>query len=218
MIVAAHQPLHLPWLGFFQKVAACDVFVIMDDLQFTQRDFQNRNRVKANNGPTWLTVPLVHGHRDDLICGKRIANGCPSRHSWQTRTWRTLTTHYGPSEYFGRYAPDLQSVYTRRWDKLLDLNLHLLSLMLGWLEIPTKMVLSASLGLHGRLTDRIVDLCLRLGASTYLSGSGGAVEYLEEGKFLAAGIDVIWQEFNHPTYEKRYPSIGFLPNLSGLED
>jgi len=217
MIVAAHQPLYLPWLGFFDKVAKCDRFVLMDDLQFTSQNYQNRNRVKVNNGTTWLTVPLVHRRRDERICDKEIMNRSSRRHHWQRRSWRTLTIHYGKARYFDHYAEALEQAYTRQWTRLLDLDTHLLTLMLGWLGIKTDIILASTLGLRGQRSDRILDMCTRLSATTYLSGAGGSREYLDVEKFNQAGIGISWQQFNHPTYPQRYPEIGFLRYLSALD-
>jgi WbqC-like protein family len=77
VIVAAHQPHFLPWIGYLAKVAACDLFVVMDDLQYEAQNFQNRNRVKINHGALWLTVPLVRGAQQERICDKRIDNRAP---------------------------------------------------------------------------------------------------------------------------------------------
>ena len=74
MIVAAHQPHYLPWLGYLDKLAKADLFVVMDDLQYEAQNFQNRNRVKLNHGAAWLTVPLERGAQTDRICDKRIDN------------------------------------------------------------------------------------------------------------------------------------------------
>src|SRR4051812_47529501 len=88
MIFAAHQPGYLPWLGYFHKLACCDVFVLSDQLQFSNNFFQHRNRVKIDRGAVWLTVPLVNGPIEERICDKRIANGGgdgPAR--WQKQAW-----------------------------------------------------------------------------------------------------------------------------------
>ena len=81
MILAAHQPAYLPWLGYLDKMAKADVFVVMDDLQYETQNYQNRQRVKINCGATWLTVPLKRGAQTDTILDKRIDNGasglCP---------------------------------------------------------------------------------------------------------------------------------------------
>ncbi|MBV8758449.1 MAG: WbqC family protein, partial [Deltaproteobacteria bacterium] len=90
MIVAAHQPAYLPWLGYLDKMAKADVFVVMDDLQYEAQNFQNRNRIKLNNGAAWLTVPLEKGPQSQRICDKSISNaGSPKEH-WQRRSWETL--------------------------------------------------------------------------------------------------------------------------------
>src|SRR6185312_7870375 len=126
VIVAAHQPHYLPWLGYLAKVAAADLFVVMDDLQYEAQNFQNRNRMKLNHGPQWLTVPLERGPQDERIIDKRIVNrGSPKEH-WQRKTWHTLSIHYGSAPFWKLYEPDLEDVYTRPWERLVDLQLHLL--------------------------------------------------------------------------------------------
>jgi hypothetical protein len=217
MIVAAHQPSYLPWLGYLDKLAKSDVFVVMDDLQYEPQNFQNRNRVKLNHGPAWLTVPVERGHQTDRICDKRIRNdGNPKEH-WQRRTWLTLRTHYGRAPHFGRYAEALEDVYTRRWDRLVELDLHVLELARGWFGIDQPILRGSTLGLSGERTDRIIDLCRKVGARVYLSGAGASTEYLDVDAMRRAGIAVMWQRFAHPTYPQRYPTLGFMPHLAFLD-
>jgi hypothetical protein len=217
LTVAAHQPAYLPWLGYFHKIAACDLFVVMDDLQFESQNFQNRNRVKVNNGVAWLTAPLKSGSRGQEIRAKQICDDQGGRENWRRRTWLTLKTHYGRAPYFDVYADELESVFNRVWTSLLDLDLHLMQLMMKWLGIERPMVLASELGLSGRKTGRIVELCRKVGADFYLSGCGGSVDYLEAQQFAEAGIGLAWQDFRHPVYPQRYPSLGFVPNLSALD-
>ncbi|HEU0036261.1 MAG TPA: WbqC family protein [Kofleriaceae bacterium] len=218
MIVAAHQPSYLPWLGYLDKLAKADVFVVMDDLQYEAQNFQNRNRIKVNHGPHWLTVPLLRGSQSDRVLDKRIDNtGFGGRHHWQSRTWRTLVTHYGRAPYFTRYAPELEDVYRRRWDALVELDLHLLDLARTWLGITRPIVRASSLGLRGAKTARIIDLCTRLHASVYLSGRGGSIGYLDVEALSRAGISTVWQQFQHPVYPQRYPGVGFVSHLAFLD-
>jgi hypothetical protein len=215
MIVAAHQPHYLPWLGYLDKVAKVDRFVVMDDLQYEEQNFQNRQRLKLNDGPHWISVPLVHGAQNDRIVDKRIDNtGFGSRHHWQRRTWRTLEVHYGCTKHFAHYAPSLEAIYTRRWDYLIDLQLHVLTLACAWLDIATPIVRASTLGLTGQKTDRIYDFCSKLGAKIYLSGGGGSTGYLDVEALAARGVTVMWQQFAHPTYPQRYGEfvshLGFL--------
>ncbi len=218
MIVAAHQPHFLPWLGYLDKVAKSDVFVVMDDLQYETQNFQNRNRVKINHGTAWLTVPLVAGAQSDRILDKRIDNtGFGGRHHWQHRAWRTLEVHYGRAAHFGTYAAELRSLCTRRWDSLLELDLHVLDLARGWFGITGPIVRASSLSLRGAKTERILDLCSKLNARVYLSGKGGSASYLDTQLLARSGVTTMWQSFPHPTYAQRYARSGFVSHLAFLD-
>jgi WbqC-like protein family len=218
MIVAAHQPHYLPWLGYLDKLARADVFVVMDDLQYEAQNFQNRQRMKLADGAHWLTVPLVAGALTERICDRRIDNaGRGGRHHWQIRTWRTLVVHYGRAPHFARYADALEDVFVRRWSYLLELDLHLLELARNWFGITRPIVRASSLGLRGAKTARIIDFCAKLGANGYLSGRGGSAGYLDEGALARAGVSTVWQQFRHPIYPQRYPHVGFVSHLGFLD-
>lgn len=218
MIVAAHQPAYLPWLGYLDKLAKADVFVVMDDLQYEGQNFQNRNRVKLDRGPHWLTVPLYRGAQTDRVMDKRIDNtGRGGRHHWQRRTWRTLEVHYVRSPHFARYAPALEDTFRQRWDSLVELDLHMLDLARQWFGITRPIVRASSLGLSGAKTDRIRSLCEAVGAHAYLSGRGGSTGYLDTDALARAGITTLWQHFTHPIYPQRYPGIGFVSHLGFLD-
>jgi hypothetical protein len=217
VILAAHQPSYLPWLGYLAKMAAADVFVVMDDLQYEAQNFQNRNRVKLNNGAGWLTVPLERGAQTDRILDKRIQNGGSPRQHWQRRTWRTLQIHYGQAPHFARYAEELEEVYRRPWQRLVDLDVHILGLARRWFGLSRPVLFSSSLALEGEKTARIIDLCRKVGARVYLSGRGGSTDYLDVAALRRAGITVVWQRFEHPVYPQRYPGLGFVPNLAFLD-
>jgi hypothetical protein len=217
MIVAAHQPHYLPWLGYLDKLAKADLFVVMDDLQYEAQNFQNRQRVKINHGASWLTVPLAHGSQADRICDKRIDNSGSPRQHWQRRHWATLETHYGRAPFFRHYADELRDVYTRPWTSLVELDLHMLELARYWLDLSVPIVRSSSLGLTGQKTDRLIDLCKKVGARAYLSGGGGSTSYLDVEQMGRAGIGVIWQHFVHPRHPQRYGELGFAPRLGFLD-
>jgi hypothetical protein len=217
VIVAAHQPHYLPWLGYLDKIAHADLFVVMDDLQFEAQNYQNRQRIKLCAGPAWLTVPVHRGSQHDRICDKAILSSANPRHHWAHRHWETLRNNYGPAPYFRDYADELHDVYTRRWENLIDLDRHMLMLALRWLDIRTPIVSSSQLMLGGAKTDRLIDMCTKLRASTYLTGSGGSADYLDADKLAQAGISVAWQKFQHPTYPQRHPRAGFCSHLGFLD-
>lgn len=217
MIVAAHQPHYLPWLGYIHKMAQADLFIVMDDLQYEKDNFQNRNRIKVNNSSAWITVPLERGSQTDRICDKLIMNGGSDREHWQRRTWRSLQIHYGKAPHFARYAGELEELLTRPWTRLVDVTLHILELVRGWFGISRPMLLSSSLQLEGQKTDRIIDFCRKVGADVYLSGRGGSTGYLDVDALRQAGVAVAWQSFQHPVYPQRYPALGFMPRMCFLD-
>jgi len=217
MIVAAHQPSYLPWLGYFDKLAKADLFVIMDHLQFEAQNFQNRNRIKLNTGPAWVTVPVERGSQTDTILDKKIQNTSSPKEHWQRRTWLTLENNYRRAPYFEMYADELKDVYTRPWDKLIDLDMHMLQLACKWLGIHRPIIRSSTLDLEGQKTDMLIDLCRKVNADAYLTGSGGSQDYLDAERMGRHGLGVHWQQFEHPTYPQRYAHLGFVPNLGFLD-
>lgn len=217
MIVAAHQPHYVPWLGYLDKLAKADLFVVMDDLAFVPRNFHNRQHLKLAGGTGWLTVPIVHRRKRDAIMDKQIAGSSSPKHHWQHQHFRTLVTHYGGARHFADYADELRDVYTRPWTSLIALDLHMLALARRWLGIRTPIVRSSQLGLTGTKTDRLIDLCKRVGARCYLTGVGGSTQYLDVEAMGRAGIGIVWQHFEHPEYAQRYPTVGFVPRLGFLD-
>jgi hypothetical protein len=216
MIVAAHQPHYMPWLGYLDKLAKADLFVVMDDLQFEAQNFQNRQRVRLPSAASWLTVPVEHGAQTDRILDKRIELSSNPRQDWRYRHWTTLETNYRRAAHWSRYADELRATYEREWTSLVDLDLHMLELARRWLDIRTPIVLASQLQLAGTKTDRLVDMCQRVGARCYLTGSGGSQSYLDVEKLGRAGIGVIWQAFEHPVYAQRYER-GFDSHLGFVD-
>jgi hypothetical protein len=217
MIVAAHQPAYLPWLGYLDKMAKADLFVIMDDLPFEPRNFHHRNRIKHESGAAWLTVPVLPGATEQQrLADVLVDNGAPLDHHWQVRTWRTLVASYRRAPYFPRYVDDLRFVYTQPWRKLVDLQMYLIDLGRRWLRIRTPVIRASTLELAGDdLTDRLIDLCRKTGARAYLSGSGNATRTLDAERMGRAGLGVIWQCFDHPQYTQPYGD--FVPQLAFLD-
>ncbi len=213
MIVAVHQPAYLPWLGYLDKMAKADVFVVMDDLPFDPHDFQHRNRLKLADGAAWLTVPLEPGRGVQRINEKTIDNA----YDWQLETWRAIEMHYQHAPHFLPYADELFEVFTRPWVNLVDLDMHMLGLARRWFGITTPLLRSSKIGLHGTMTDRLIQLCDKLGARAYLSGTGLSLKYLDAERMGRTGLGVIWQHFDHPMYPQRYPELGFISRLGFLD-
>jgi hypothetical protein len=212
MIVAGHQPNYLPWLGFFDKVRRSDVFIIEDNVQFERQGFTNRNRILTADGVRWLTVPIKHASKPLLIREVHIANeGEPS---WGRKHWLTLKHSYCKTPYWNDYADFFKETYEREWDLLIDLNMHLIRCIMGFLEINKPLVMSSSLAARGRKTELIIAQCKELGADVQLAGNG-CKEYIEQNLFERQGIKLVFQDFVHPVYPQARSM--FSPNLSVVD-
>ena len=205
--MAGHQPNYLPWLGFFDKMSKCDVFVIEDTVQFIYHEFQNRNKIKTNNGIRWLTVPVKEGRKRKKFSEILIAN----EKNWSRSHWLTLKMNYGKSPHWSDFCNFFEVTYNKKWDKLIDLNLHLIKGVMDFLDIEKELVLASSLNVSGEKNDLIIAQCKALDAKTYLSGTG-ALTYMDIDKFKREGINVVFQEFKHPTYPQLWGE--FIENLS----
>lgn len=216
-IVSAHQPNFLPWLGFFDRMERADLFVLVDHVQFERQNYQNRTRVKTGAGPRWLTVPVFQRSQEERIVEKLIDNQRDGKLRWGRKLFLTLKYSYQAAPYFDRYAPEIQRILDRRWERLIDLNLELLDFCRRELGIVTPLVRSSSLPIQGAKSDMVLDLCRSVGANAYIAGLGGCHDYLDVEAFKEAGIRIIWQDFSHPRYRQEPGHQQFVPGLSVLD-
>jgi hypothetical protein len=209
MILAAHQPQFLPWLGYFDKIARADAFVLMDDVQFKKNEWQNRNRVKSARGPVWVTVPVLH-EAGQAIAATRLNETAP----WRRKNLATLRQCLGAAPHFGALEGFFSRLHDDPWKDLGEINIFCVKELCSLLDIKTPFHLSSTLRAPGAATERLVNLCKALGADTYLSGAGGH-GYLELDLFEKAGIRVLFQEYEHPVYSQLHGA--FTPNLSVVD-
>ena len=215
MLVAIHQPHYLPWLGYLHRMAQADLFVLLDHVQFERGNYQNRTRVRINGAAQWLTVPVQQHSQKERIADKRIEN----RLDWARAHYETLRRAYGGNAaggYFGAYAAQLRAIYSMQWERLVDLNDALLELLRGAFDIRTPLVRSSTLGVDGRKSELVLNICRAVGASGLLVGLGASREYLDRAAFAAAGIELRFQEFSHPQY-RQAGAAPFIPGLSAVD-
>lgn len=217
MIVAAHQPNFIPWLGYFDKMRRADLFISVDHVQMERQSFQNRVRIKTGSGDRWITVPVVQESRNERIMDKRIDNSRGGRFRWSRKMFLTLRYAYQSAPHYRAYEPALAQIFETRWDRLYDLNTRLIELCRDALGIRTPMLTSSSLNVQGSSSEMVLNMCRRTGADAYLAGRGASTRYLDLGAFERAGVRVIWQDFEHPRY-RQHPAAGiFTTNLSALD-
>ena len=213
-IVAVHQPQYLPYLGFFNKLANCDVFVALDHTTYDTGGLQNRNKIKAScaGNMQWLTVPVRHSGTEQAIKDVRI----DSSQRWRKKHWNLLNANYYHAEYFLPYAEELRAIIDSGHDSLCELNMALVTWCMEALQIHTPIVYSSGLAIKSRKSEMLIEICRSVGADAYLSGPGGA-NYMELSLFERACIRVLWQKFKCRPYVQQYPETGFVPNLSVID-
>ena len=209
MIAAGHQPNYLPWLGFFDKMRRSDLFIIEDNVQFERQGFTNRNKILTSEGVRWISVPMEHANKPLLINEVKIAN--KSEPNWGKRHWLTLNHNYCKTPYWSDFSDFFKETYEQEWTMLIDLNMHLIKGIMGFLKIDKPLVLGSSLGASGKKTELIIAQCKQLGADVQLAGNG-CKDYIDYKRFEQEGIKLIFQEFSHPIYTQTCP--GFVPGLS----
>ena len=208
MIVAIHQPNYLPYLGFFNKMKKADIFIIYDDAQFSRKDFHHRNRIRTPNGWTWLTVPIEKEEKP--INEVKIKNDVRiSGMIWSKYHWRQIHANYASADFFGQYAEKLEEIYSMSYERLIDLNVKLIEFIASSFGIETKIVYSSTFNLKTTSSQKNLDLVKAVNGDTYLSGAGGH-NYLDVSFLDREGINVEFQDFQHPTYKQNFN--GFVAN------
>jgi hypothetical protein len=211
MLVAIHQPHYLPWLGYLQRMARADLFIVLDHVQFERGNYQNRTQVRVNGAPHWLTVPVQQRSQKERIVEKAIDNSRP----WGLQHFETLRRAYASARFFGLYATELRAILDCEYQRLVDLNEHALGFLRNALDIRTPLVKSSELGVQGMKSELVLNLCKAVGASALLVGLGGSRRYLDRVAFAEAGIGLQLQEFTHPAYRQR--GAGFDAGLSAVD-
>lgn len=211
MIAAIHQPNFLPWIGYFYKIINSDVFILLDDVQYTKNSFINRNKIKTQNGEQWLTIPVKHtGHFGDLIKDISI----DSAEKAEKKIKGTLIGSYKKAKYFDEVFNFLEFSFAKE-SGISSLNDKLIKKVCIYLGINTKIIKSSDLNLsENNSTDKLVNICKDLGADKYLAGFGSK-NYQDNEKFKQAGIECEVYDFKHPVYQQLWGD--FIPNLSIID-
>jgi len=200
MIVYVHQPEYFPWVGFFDKLSQCDLFVVLDNVQFERNSFQNRNRIRVPIGWRWLTVPVTRGFPQS-ICDVQISGS-----EWAKDHERLIEMHLSKAAHFGDYFQTIARLLSPRYRMLEDLTLDSITCAADILGIRVPILKSSTLKAQGSSQQLLINICKEVGADTYLAGTGGR-NYMDEDEFERNAIKVKWHQYNHPIYQQVYPSF-----------
>jgi hypothetical protein len=210
--IAIIQSNYIPWKGYFDLIAAVDEFILYDDMQFTRRDWRNRNMIKTPQGVQWLSVPVkVKGKFYQSICETEIDDV-----NWAESHWKALIHNYCRALYFEEIASIFEPFYKQyKYTHLSVLNRELIEVVCSYLGIKTKINDSSCYKLVEGKSVRLADLCLQAGGTEYISGPA-AKDYIEEHAFVERGIKLSWFDYdNYPEYPQLWGK--FTHNVSILD-
>jgi hypothetical protein len=199
--IAILQSNYIPWKGYFDLIAAVDEFIVFDDMQYTRRDWRNRNQIKTPNGLQWLTVPVrVKGKYHQTIKDTEIDGS-----DWALDHWKALFLNYRRAPHFDEIAVWLEPLYlVESYINLSELNLRFIEAVNHYLKINTVINFSWNYRLHDDRTERLISLCEQSGGTEYISGPA-ANEYIKKEVFIERGINLTWFDYTgYPEYSQRW--------------
>ena len=210
-IVAIHQPNFFPWLGYFDKIARCDVFVFLDSVQAQKTGGSWLNRVKfaVNGEARWVTAPI-----DRAFHGVRLVRDVEfAPKAWREQLLKTLNSAYGRAAHYRQTMNLVEPLIANAEQNAASYNRAAIVALAQTLGIgDRRFVASSTLGVDGHSNDLLVAITRATGGDVYLCG-GGAADYFDEGVFAAAGVKVRYQNFMHPRYSQS-SNAGMIPGLS----
>ena len=208
------QSNYIPWKGYFDLVNSVDEFILYDDAQYTKRDWRNRNIIKTPAGPRWLTIPVdVKGKFLQKVKEAKLADP-----RWGETHWKTIVASYAKAPHFRTYAPLFQPIYNDKgFQTLSEVNHRFILAINEALGIKTRITWSMDYDYTGEdASEKLVSLCLKAGATHYLSGPA-AKDYLKTELFEAESIPVVFFNYgNYPPYRQLWPPFDHAVTILDL--
>ena len=211
--VAIIQSNYIPWVGYFDVIASVDEFIFLDEVQYTHRDWRNRNLIHTPSGDRWLTIPI---ESSKINRNTPIKNVYTSNSYWIPEHLESIRRNYRKSEYFDILFPQLEGIYVGLTStNLSEINQTLIRTLSKIMNIKVNFSDSSLYpNSLAQKSDRILEICLAAGASVYVSGPA-AKNYLDEGKFADFGVQVEWFTYNYLAYKKLWDDTN--TNLSIID-
>lgn len=209
MKVAIHQPNYLPWMGYIDKIANADIFVFLDDVQYSNEAGHNRNLIKVHNGTQYLTVP-VEQHLGDNINQIRTKDEIP----WKKKHLKSIELSYKRASHFNEVFPVMETCINKSYSNIAEMNANIIMEWCRLLGIKTKFTWASEYKLDSTREDKVIDICCLLGADEYISGNGARV-YQDPEHFEQRGIKLEYQKFTPLTYPQLWGE--FIINMSALD-
>ena len=216
MRVAIHQPHYFPWIGYFDKIAKVDTFVILDQVQFEKGSQMVRNRVLSNNGD--IKYITISADTKDFLNRKYCDIQIKNPNEWKIKQKNALLNYYRKAEYRDEVMNIFCNFLSNTYLFLSEWTCESVKFVCRLLDIQTEIIYQSKIDYvdKGKKSDLVLSICQALKSDCYFSGRGGSVNYLDFLEFKKNGIDVVLQDFSHPIY-KQCNSEKFIPGLSILD-
>lgn len=199
--IAILQSNYIPWKGYFDLIAAVDECILYDDMQYTRRDWRNRNQIKTPHGEQWLTVPVVVKGKYYQKIRETQING----NDWGAEHWKALVQNYRRAPYFAEIALWLEPLYLNdTFTHISHLNRRFIEAICTYLGIKTTITNSWDYILLEGKSERLADLCVQAGGNEYISGPA-AKDYIDEKVFANVGVKLTWFDYaGYPEYPQQW--------------
>ncbi len=178
MKCAIMQPTYYPWAGYFNLISKVDYFVFLDDAQFQKGSWHNRNKLILNGKPSWVTIPVVREFLGQKICDSKLDD----TKTWRKEHFNSIYQNYSKHPYFEKILPLIEFIKDESYTLLSSFNIRIIKEISKILDLQTTFILSSELGVSGKRSEWIINICKKLGCSEYISPKG-AKTYLEEDGF-----------------------------------
>lgn len=210
--VAIVQSNYIPWKGYFDLISYVDEFVIYDNVQYTKRDWRNRNQIISKNGKIWLTIPVITKDKYKQQVNETKIDG----DKWKKNHWKSIEQNYKKSKYFEEVESFLKPLYfEKNYIFLSELNFEFIRAICNYLSIDTNIINSNKFKISGEKTSKLVCICKQTKATNYVSGPLAA-NYIDEQIFKKNEINLKWFDYDgYPQYEQLWDK--FDHNVSILD-
>ncbi len=213
MIVSAHQPHYLPWIGYFNKIHLSDVFLCMDNMEFTNKGYINRNRIISRSIVQYLSVPLIKPNGIHTLINELIIEN-ESQANWRIKHLKTLEHNYSKGKGFNSFFPILVNVFNEDEPNFFNFQLNLIKAIMNYLNITTKIQLGSEKKTSGKKeSELIINILESSGCNSFLFGLGASNNYVNKEVLIEKGFGLVYQNFTHPIYNQKYRN-NFIPGLS----
>ena len=208
--VAIHQPNYLPWLGYFAKIKKCDIFVFLDDVQFSKNSWQNRVNIKSPNGKQFLTQPVNRINGSFTSTNEIIF----SNSSWKNKHLKSIEYNYKKARFFCDFFPIIEYILSNEAEKLAQFNISAVKNICDYLKLDISFINSSELKVEGNSSQRLINIIKSFNAFNYIHGIG-ANSYQDVQLFKDNNINLIPMDYKFREYKQLWGE--FIPGLSILD-